>query len=210
MEDHTVGAALVDLGCCDQVPGDGLTFPVGVGGQVDFPGAGGGFLQLLDDLPLFVGHAVFRREVVFDIDRQARAQQVAHMPDGSLDRVLLAQEALDGARLGRRLHDHQTAMKRGGRVAGRCPGLLPGGLCSLLVARARGDLRLRNVCMSLCPAHAEERRPADRAAPPRAGRAIGGVNRLWIGKLPLSFAFHAIRLQYVSHDLTPVDSVCCH
>ncbi len=103
----TLCAVSVDLGCCHQVPGDGLPFPVGVGCQVHFGGLVGVLAQLLDDLALLVGNPVVGREAVIDVHRKPRTQQVTNVPDGCLHAVAVAQKPSDGARFCGRLDDDQ-------------------------------------------------------------------------------------------------------
>jgi hypothetical protein len=50
------------------VPGDGLAFAVGVGGEVDLAGAFDAASELLDGLDLVARHEVGGREVVADLD----------------------------------------------------------------------------------------------------------------------------------------------
>ncbi len=44
VEDHPPAGRTFYFGCFNQVPGDGLPLAVGVGGQVDRGGSGGGLL----------------------------------------------------------------------------------------------------------------------------------------------------------------------
>ena len=104
-----------------QVPGDGLALAVGVGRQVDFARVRGRGLQVLDHVLLVVGHAVLGRKVVLDVDRELRAQQVAHVADRRAHVVVAAQEAADRARLRRRLDDDELCAVQRARACDRRP-----------------------------------------------------------------------------------------
>ena len=88
------------------VPGDRLALPVGVGRQnnpfgqfdraADFAQPLGG---LGVDLPT-------HGEVVVRIDRTILGRQIAHMPEGGVDAVVLAEILVDGLRLCGRFDDH--------------------------------------------------------------------------------------------------------
>ncbi|OQA94006.1 MAG: hypothetical protein BWY25_03024 [Chloroflexi bacterium ADurb.Bin222] len=114
MEDDAMGALGRQLQDLAQVPGDGFAFAVGVGGEVDIAGFGGGRLELFDHGAFFVRDAVFGREVVLHIHGELGAQQVAHVPDGGFDVVALPQKAPDSARLRRRFDDDELAGGFGG------------------------------------------------------------------------------------------------
>jgi hypothetical protein len=107
-----------------QVPGDGLTLAVLVGGQEELVGVGEQRAQLGDLCLLVRRDHVERLETVVDVHAQAgprlalvlggniggAARQVADVPDRRFHDVSAAEVAGDGARLGRRLdHDELDA-----------------------------------------------------------------------------------------------------
>ncbi len=125
VEDHALDRDL-RLQRLEQVPGDGLAFAVLIGGEVELVGLGEVALELLD-VGLAVGvDDVERREVVVDVDPQARprlvlvllrdllgaAGQVADVPEGGVDDV--AGTEIRGDRLGlRRGFDDDQALEVG-------------------------------------------------------------------------------------------------
>ena len=145
-------APVRDLGLelFQQVPGDGLAFAVFIGGEQQFVGALEQILQLGDLLALVVRDDVQRLEVVVDVDpepgprllavlgRDLRGpvRHVADVSHAGLDHVARAQVAGDGARLGRRLDDHQP-----GTVTGLCGTARPG-----TARRGTGRLAARTFC----------------------------------------------------------------
>src|SRR5438105_1884420 len=105
----------------DEVPGDRLAFPVLVRGQVQLLRPAQQALELGDLRLLLLGHDVEGLEVVVGVDTQPgpgltlvgrgdlgrSPGQVADVADGGLDHEVVAEEARDGAGLGRRLDDDQ-------------------------------------------------------------------------------------------------------
>jgi hypothetical protein len=92
------------------VVGDGLSFPVGVRGQVDAVRVPGGPLQLGDDLFLAGNDAVFGGEVPVNVNAELLGGEVLHMAHGGLHRVLFPQDLVDGLRLCGRLDDDQCVL----------------------------------------------------------------------------------------------------
>ncbi len=105
----------------EEVPSDGLPFPVLVGGQIQHVGLLEQALEGPDLLLLLGGDDVQRLEVVLGVDSQASplltphrlghvgrvAGQVAHVADRRFHDEILAEEVGDGARLGGRLDDDE-------------------------------------------------------------------------------------------------------
>ena len=89
-----------------QMPGDGLPFPVGVGGQIDFVALLGLFDQGGDQIFLAFDVDILGGETVFDIHPYFAFGQVADVAHGGHHLIIIAQIFLDGFRLGRRLHNH--------------------------------------------------------------------------------------------------------
>ena len=99
---------LQDLG---QMPGDGLTFAVGVGGQDDLLARGrlaDRGAEVADRLLAVLDHHVARLEAVFYVDRQLPLGEVADVAHRGAHVVAIAEEALESPGLGRGLHDDQT------------------------------------------------------------------------------------------------------
>ena len=89
------------------MPGDGLPFPVRVGGQQHTVRLGGRLFQLFNQLLLSLDNAVFGLKIIFHVHAEAGFGQVPHMAVGGHHLIALAQIFLNGLRLGRRLHNHQ-------------------------------------------------------------------------------------------------------
>ena len=100
---------VIQFGRRQQMPGNRLAFAVGVGCQIDFVRAIDRVFEVFDGVALIVHDAVFRLEVVFDIDRNLRDEQVADVTLRRLDGIALAEKLTDAARLGGRFDDHQLA-----------------------------------------------------------------------------------------------------
>ena len=66
-----------------------------------------GLFQLLHQLALIIRHAVFRFEIILDINAQPGSQQVTHMTNAGLHRIAVAQITADRPRLGRRFNDYK-------------------------------------------------------------------------------------------------------
>src|SRR3989337_1524741 len=98
------GALLEDL---VQVPGDGLTLAVRVGGEIERVG----LLHRLDDgvhvLLVFLDQPVLHGEIIFGVDRALLRHQVAHMTVGGQGGELHAQIFGHGFGLGRGFNDNQ-------------------------------------------------------------------------------------------------------
>src|SRR5215211_8263637 len=94
--------------CLDQVPGDSLTFAIGVSSQVDLTRLLDALLELLDQLGLVSRHQVRRGKVVVDVDPKRALWQIAHVAHRGLHRVTAAKVLAYGPRFGWRLHDHQA------------------------------------------------------------------------------------------------------
>ena len=90
-----------------EMPRDRLTLSIRVSRKVNFFGLLCQGFELVDHLALFIRNAVFRGEVIFNIHRDLRTQQVTHMPYGCPDGVTLAQKAPDCARFGWRFNDDE-------------------------------------------------------------------------------------------------------
>ena len=85
--------------------GNGFSFAIRVGREVDGVHAQGQLLQPGDNF-LFAGNDnVFGLEVVLDIDPERALGQILHVAERSFDSKALAQIFLDGLRLGGRLDD---------------------------------------------------------------------------------------------------------
>ena len=89
----------------EQVPGDGLAFPVRVRGEVQGGGSLEGTRDGGDMLPVLLDDLVTHGEILVRVDRAVLGHQVPHMPVGCKHGVLAAQVFLQGAGLGRGFHD---------------------------------------------------------------------------------------------------------
>ena len=90
-----------------EMPGDGLAFPVGVGGENDPLALLGRLLELGDRLLLLGDDFVGRLEVGGDVDPHLLFRQVADVAHRGLDDIVLAEIVVDRLGLGRRFDDHE-------------------------------------------------------------------------------------------------------
>ena len=90
-----------------QMPGNRLSFPVRVGGQIDRLALFGGGFQLFDQILFALDGLVFGLEMVFHIHTQLAFGQIPDMAHGGHYLITAAQIFFDGVRLGRRLNDHK-------------------------------------------------------------------------------------------------------
>jgi hypothetical protein len=95
-----------------EVPGDGLSLAVFVGGEVQLGRVLERRLERGDDVAL--GDLVGELEVVLDVDAQAARGQVHHVAHRGHHRVVLPEELTDGLRLRWRL-DHDERLRCHGR-----------------------------------------------------------------------------------------------
>jgi hypothetical protein len=125
VEQDAVDVALARAEPLRDVPGDGLTLAVGVGGEVDVLLVLRRLPDLGEDLGLAVDHLVVGGEVVLDVDTQLRLRQVDHMADRRLHLVVPPEVLPQRLRLGRGLDDHEVlrhahAARRRKRLPGTC------------------------------------------------------------------------------------------
>jgi hypothetical protein len=104
------------------VPCDCLALAVGVGRQVHHRRALRHGVQALQRLFAVGQRRVGRLEVVVDIHPQLGLRQVAHMPHRRLNRVGVAENFGERARLGGRFHDNHGLARRRGQRAFRARG----------------------------------------------------------------------------------------
>lgn len=96
----------LDVGCFEEVPGDGLTFAVGVGCEVYGAGAFSGLGKVLNGFLLVLRDLVKGLKVVGDVDAEAVLGKVPDMAKGSLHAEVLAQDLAYGPGLGGGFHDY--------------------------------------------------------------------------------------------------------
>ena len=89
-----------------QMPGNGLSFPIGVGGQVDIVALFGFGTQLFDKLALSLDIFIIGGKVVLDIDAEAGSRQVAHMAHRCHDLIIGTEVFLDGMGFGRGFYNY--------------------------------------------------------------------------------------------------------
>ncbi len=172
VKDHALRQTRFDLGGFHQVPGDRLALAVGVGGQVNLSVTLRQFFQFLDNFLLLVGDAILRLEVMFDVHRKRRAEQITDVADGGLHRVSLAEEAPHCPGLGGRFHNDQFAVAR-----------------LLHLRRFFGRSQFR---VGVGPAHTVKFRPAHGTRADRHRRTLGIKSRLWLVHLAFGLALHTI------------------
>ena len=88
------------------MPGDGLTLPVRVGGQIDLAAALGGLLQVADHIFLPFDGLIIGDKAVLNVHAQLALGQVPDMSHGGHDLIARPQVLADGLGLGRGLHNH--------------------------------------------------------------------------------------------------------
>jgi len=148
VERHPLGIGRIDAEHLREVPGDGLSLAIQVGGEPDVLGPLGEPPELRDGLRLFTGDFVGGGEVVLEIDARHRllralwglAWQVADMADRGLHDKALPQVLLDRFGLRGALHDDQFI------VAGRGPaaaGIAAWLRCGCSLGGLLGHRRLR-------------------------------------------------------------------
>ena len=97
------------------VPGDRLAFAIRVGGEDELFGALDGARDVVQPLDAPVLERPDHLEIVFGIDRAVLGRQVADMPEGGQDLVILAEILVDRLGLRGRLDDedfHERLPKR--------------------------------------------------------------------------------------------------
>ena len=90
------------------MPGDGLSFPVGVGGQIDFVALLGLLLQRGDELLLVLHFNIVRFEAVLDVHTDLALGQIPDVSHGRHHFIAGTEIFLDRFGLGRALHNHQV------------------------------------------------------------------------------------------------------
>ena len=96
-----------------QVPGNGLALAIGVGCEEHLVRVLGFLLDLLDDIALSADIDIVGGEIVFNIHAQGALGQITNVTHRSNDLVVRTEIALDGARLGGRLHNDQIRLCHG-------------------------------------------------------------------------------------------------
>ena len=95
-----------------QMPADGLSLPVRVGGQIHGVAFLGRLLQVPDDVLLALDGPVIGLKIVFHVHAQLAFGQVPQMSHTGLHLIRRAQVLADGLGLGRGLHDLQHRQRR--------------------------------------------------------------------------------------------------
>lgn len=106
---NTAGAVDVNVKNMRQMPGNSLTLPVGVAGQIHPIRLSRILFQRLDQIPLAPDIDVLGRKIIFHVNAKLAFRQIPQVPHGSVDGISLSQIALYGLGLGRGLHQHQSA-----------------------------------------------------------------------------------------------------
>ncbi len=79
VKDDPLRTGFIDFSSLHQMPGNGFALAIWIGREVNLRGVLHRFAQILHGIALIVGHTILRLEVVLDIDRKLRDEQVAHM-----------------------------------------------------------------------------------------------------------------------------------
>ena len=85
----------------EQMPGNGLAFPIRVRGQVERIGFSHGLGDNVHVLLIFFDDLVAHGEIVLRIDSALLREQIPHVPVGGQNLVLRTQILLDGLRFSR-------------------------------------------------------------------------------------------------------------
>ena len=107
VERHAPGLLVRQLQQVLQMPADGLSLAVRVGGEVDGLAPLGRRLQILDDILFALDGLIVGGKVPVHIYAQRALGQVAQMAHAGLHLIIRPQILADGLGLGRGLHDHQ-------------------------------------------------------------------------------------------------------
>ena len=83
------------------MPGNGLTFAVGVWGQIYGLGLGCGGAQVADHIFFIFYNFIMRRKVMLFVHAKRFGGQVAYMAHTGLHHISRSQKFLDGLNLGR-------------------------------------------------------------------------------------------------------------
>ena len=118
VEDDTAYGLALPSGGFEDVPGDRLALPVGVGREVDAVRVLAGGLDLRDDFALVLRHLVPGAELAVGVHAKLVLREVPDVSHGCLDGVAAAKEAADSGRLRRRL-DYNQIVSRCGVPASR-------------------------------------------------------------------------------------------
>ena len=109
---HPIGLVVRDAQQLLQVPGDGLSLPVRVGGQIDAAALFGRLLQVADHVLLALDGLIVGGKAALDVHAQLALGQVPHMAHGCLYFIARSQVFSNGLGLGRGLYDHQVCFIR--------------------------------------------------------------------------------------------------
>ena len=96
MKHHAPCWHFIQLGSLNQVPGNGLSFTVGVGGQIENRCILSGCFYLAYDLALTLRNDVFRDESVAGVHAELLLRKVTDVPHGCHDNVPILQDATYG------------------------------------------------------------------------------------------------------------------
>ena len=94
----------------DQMPGNGLSFAVRVGRQIDPVGLFDHFPESGQELALAADGDIFGFIIVVKVDSHLALGHIAHMAVAGRDFIIGAKEFLDGLHLGGRLHDDKILL----------------------------------------------------------------------------------------------------
>ena len=159
------------------MPGDRFTFAVGVGREIHRLSHPCQALKFLDHFLLFVGDSILGFEVILNVHRELRTQQIANMPHRGLDRIAFSQKTSNCLGLGGRFNDHQLSVALLDLLG------LWGGLQSLV----RGS-----------PSRAVKSGAADRTHPDGHWRTLRIKSCDRVLHLAFGLALHAIRFHPLS------------
>ena len=112
MENYPLQLHIIQLRSLNQMPGDGLTLTIRVGGEIYGRGLLGRLPYLLHHRPLLLGNYVLGGETFFHIHSQSAPGQITNMSNASLDTIAVSQHPAHRFCLGRRLDNDQTLAHR--------------------------------------------------------------------------------------------------
>ncbi len=152
-----------------EVPTDGLSLAVFIGGQIEFRGVFQQTFEFSDLLALRSGDDVDRLEIMVDVDAQigpvflfvlfgyflGPLRQIADVADAGLDRIGAAEELADRSGFGRRFDDHQGGSAGGAGFFGHVIPLfvIPGklGRCGIVARTAVPTIHANWHCICAQP-----------------------------------------------------------
>jgi len=85
VDQNPMHAAMILCHLIGDMPGDRLSFAVGIGGEIDMLFSSRGFFEIVDHFFLRLDHVEVRREIFLDIDAELALRQIDDVTNRRLD-----------------------------------------------------------------------------------------------------------------------------